>query len=623
MSFFAELKRRNVIRMAGLYLVGAWLLVQVSSTILPMFSAPDWLPRTIVLALAIGFVPALIFSWVFELTPDGLKRDAEVKPEESIAPQTARRMDRILLVVSILAIGYFAFDKFVLAPRREATLVAQTTQQLTDKANEEKSTINPHSIAVLPFVNMSDDKENEYFSDGIAEELLNQLAQFADLKVAARTSAFQFKGRNLDVADIGHQLHVSHVLEGSVRREGGQMRITAQLIDTTSGFHLWSQTFDRSTKDVFKVQDEISAAIAHALEAKISGRGNAAATAQPANPAAYDAYLQGRAFLARRLGDNVILAIKAFDRAIALDSTFSSAWSARGFAYTIEPGWSATIPLGEAFPKALADADAALRLDPDNAEAYMVRGNVHSVRWEVAAARADYDRALRLAPGSVDILNFAGDDYEFSGNLRAAEHLKRQAMALDPLAFVHPANLAQILSAQGRFPEALDTARRSVDLGGGYFARLELVVAQARLGLAADAAETRKAICDEKGADDINCLLSRIYAGKAAGDSHEVADAALPIVRDIAALKSSDSQQTAGILATEVGDIKNATVLLRHNDAGVGYGPNMALIRGPHGAQLPEEVSTDPDWLAVWSDPRLSEGMAVYRANLAAFRKRQ
>ncbi len=605
MSLIAELKRRKVFKVGAAYLVVAWLAVQAASIGFPAFDAPPWALRIFILVALLGFPVALVLAWVFDATPEGLKLDANTSGSKRLFAAAA------LLVV--LAVGWYFYGQ---PSFRKGDPIAGGEAPPTKAAD-------PHSVAVLPFVNMSDDKENEYFSDGIAEELLNQLAQFVDLKVAARTSAFQFKGRNLDVADIGHQLHVSHVLEGSVRREGGQMRITAQLIDTTSGFHLWSQTFDRSAKDVFKVQDEISAAIANALEAKITGRGNAAATAQPANPTAYDAYLQGRAFLARRLGDNVLLSIKAFDRAIALDPTFSPAWSARGFAYTIEPGWSATFPLDQAFARALADADAALRLDPNNAEAYMVRGNVHSLRWEERQARTDYDRALQLAPGSVDILNFAGDDYEFSGNLRAAERLKRQAMALDPLAFIHPANLAQILSAQGRFQEALDQSHRSIDLGGGYFARMDLIVAQARLGLATNAAATSKAICDERGADDINCLLSRIYAGKAGGDSRELADAASSIVRRIASMKPEtwDDQQAAGVLATEVGDIRNAVALLRHNSDGVGYGPSEALIRGPHGAQLPEEISTDPDWLAVWSDPRLREGMAVYRANLAAFRK--
>src|SRR5436190_20251301 len=193
-KFISELKRRNVIRMAGLYLVAAWLVVQVSGTVLPMFGAPEWLPRTVVVLLAIGFVPAVIFSWVFELTPQGLKREDDLAPDQSIAPQTGRRMDRMIIVVLVLALGYFAFDKFVLTPRREAALVSSAVP------NESKSVINAKSIAVLPFENRSEDKANAYFTDGVQDEILTDLAKIADLKVISRTSVLQYKSgvaRNL------------------------------------------------------------------------------------------------------------------------------------------------------------------------------------------------------------------------------------------------------------------------------------------------------------------------------------------------------------------------------------------------------------------------------------------
>src|SRR5438034_987081 len=254
MNFFSELKRRNVIRFAGLYLVGSWLLVQVASTVLPMFGAPEWLPRSVVILLALGFLPALIFSWVFELTPEGLKRDEDVKPEESIAPQTARRMNRTIIAVLVLALGYFAFDKFVLAPRRAAV------------PSESSSSISSQSIAVLPFVNMSSDKEQDYFSDGLSEELLNQLAQIPQLRVIARTSSFSFKGKEIDVATIARTLNVANVLEGSVRKSANTLRVTAQLIRASDSSHLWSETYDRHLTDVFKVQDEIAGKVVAALK---------------------------------------------------------------------------------------------------------------------------------------------------------------------------------------------------------------------------------------------------------------------------------------------------------------------------------------------------------------------
>src|SRR5476651_1126455 len=210
-NFFTELKRRNVIRMAGLYLVGSWLLVQVAGTVLPMFGAPEWLPRSIVVLLAVGFVPALIFSWVFELTPQGLKRDEDVAPEQSIAPQTARKMDRMIIAVLAIALGYFAFDKFVLGPRRET---AQShANALPNASNSPESS---KSIAVLPFENLSSDKENAYFAEGIQDEILTRLSKIADLKVTSRTSTQHYKSAPEDVPEIARQLGVAHILEGSV-----------------------------------------------------------------------------------------------------------------------------------------------------------------------------------------------------------------------------------------------------------------------------------------------------------------------------------------------------------------------------------------------------------------------
>jgi adenylate cyclase len=200
LNFFSELKRRNVLRMAGLYLVGAWLLTQVASTVLPMFGAPEWLPRTIVVLLAIGFVPAVIFSWLFEITPEGLKREEDVAPGQSITPHTGRRVDRMMIVVLVLAVGYFAFDKFVLAPSREAALVANIAP------NESKSVVSAKSIAVLPFQNLSEEKANAYFAYGVQDEILSNLAKIAELKVISRTSVMQYKtGIPRNLREIGQQ----------------------------------------------------------------------------------------------------------------------------------------------------------------------------------------------------------------------------------------------------------------------------------------------------------------------------------------------------------------------------------------------------------------------------------
>jgi len=607
-SLVEELKRRKVFKVGAAYLVVAWLAVQAASIGFPAFDAPPWVLRIFILVALLGFPIALVLAWVFEATPQGVKLDASAAGN--------KRVMAVAGVLVLLALGWY----FLGAPALRKVDPAPTTAASVP-ADE-------HSIAVLPFVNMSTDSAQEFFSDGIAEELLNQLAQFPDLMVAARTSAFQFKGKNLDVADIGRKLNVAHVLEGSVRKEGARLRITAQLIKTATGFHLWSQTYERDAADVFKVQDEISTAIAKTLEAKLSGRVEATAP-KAADPAAYDDYLLARSLVARRVGDSLPLAIAAFDRAIARAPDYSPAHSGRAFALAIEPGWSATLPVDVTFPKALADADEAMRLDPGNAEAYMVRGILRSVHeYQQVAADADFDRALALGSGSVDILNFVGDNFEFTGNLRAAERLKRQAMARDPLAFVHPMNLTNILVAQGRFREAIAIGARALTLGDALFTRHELFWAYLRLADLDRARELAAAICAEVGPDASRCLAVRIALHALNGDRRAL-DLAVDKLAANRATKQAggwgsnpDASEIASLFANYVGDMPRATAALRESlPNNADWIATQALLSGPNGARLPEEVSQDPAWLAVWNDPRLREAMSVYRVNLAAFRK--
>ena len=293
-NLFTELKRRNVLRMAGLYLVGAWLVVQVAGTVLPMFGAPEWLPRTIVVLLAIGFVPAVIFSWVFELTPQGLKREDDVAPDQSITPQTGRRMDRMIIVVLVLALGYFAFDKFVLTPRREAALVASAVP------NESKSVINAKSIAVLPFENLSEEKANAFFTDGVQDEILTYLAKIADLKgdQPRECHAVQERRAAQSARDRRSNSEWRHVVEGSVQRAGNNVRVNAQLVDARTDAHLWAQTYDRDLADVFAIQSEIAKAIADQLQAKLSPNEKKAIEQPPTTDlAAFDLYSRAKSLL--------------------------------------------------------------------------------------------------------------------------------------------------------------------------------------------------------------------------------------------------------------------------------------------------------------------------------------
>lgn len=426
MNLFTELKRRNVIRMAGLYLVGAWLLTQVASTVLPMFGAPDWLPRSIVILLAIGFLPALIFSWVFEMTPEGLKRDAEVAPEQSIAPQTARRMDRIIIVVLLLALAYFVFDKFVLAPHRQAT-----------RLPADLSTTDSKSIAVLPFVNMSSDKEQEYFSDGLSEELLNQLAQIPQLRVIARTSSFSFKGKEVDVLTIARALNVANVLEGSVRKSAKTLRVTAQLIRASDSSHLWSRTYDRDLTDIFKVQDEIASDVVAALKVKLLPTQELPKAPRTSNPEAYQQYLQGRYYLSRFSIADLEKARAFLERACELDPKFPLAWAALSQVWNAEAGWSDKLTRAEFTAMeahAREAADRAVELDPDLPEALTARFDIQfGYDFDFRGGAETIRRARALAPSDPVILKSSAQVACVFRDYAGAVDLARQAVALDPV----------------------------------------------------------------------------------------------------------------------------------------------------------------------------------------------
>jgi TolB-like protein/Tfp pilus assembly protein PilF len=614
MGLIAELRRRNVIRMAGLYLVGAWLVVQVAGTLLPIFSAPAWVARGVVLLLAIGFVPALVFSWVFELTPDGLRRDAQVPPERSIAPQTARRMDRWIIVVLLLALVFLAIDRFVLLPLRDAAPGNARPAADAVPAPDRRS------IAVLPFADMSAAHDQEYFSDGMAEELLNRLAQVPELRVVARTSAFRFKGQDVDLAQVARQLQVAHVLEGSVRKDGARLRITAQLIDAGTGYQLWSQVFDRNAGDVFEVQDEIAGAITAALKTKLVNRTAGAGGGADVEPEAYDDYLLGRAYFQRR-GEALRDAVAAFDRAIARNPTYAAAHSARAFALAISLNWSPWLPLGETVAQAQASADRALSLDPRNVEARIVRGYLAMSQWHYAEADAEFARALELDPDNVDVLNFYGDFHMAAGNLREAERLKRRAMALDPLAFVHPMNLAQIYVDQKRLDDAQAMADRAQALGytDPYFM---LVLTQSLRGRYADAGRSRDAGCRQWGEDSAKCLVAQVRLLRARGRTDEARAVVARFARLHPPTNANDENRLA-IAQGLAGDLAGATASMRRAiDGGINFSFNPLRLTG-QGELLPEELGTDPAWLAVWTQPGVRDWYDAYRRNVVAFRNGQ
>ncbi len=482
MNFFAELKRRNVVRMAGLYLVGAWLLVQVSGTVLPMFGAPDWLPRSIVILLAIGFLPALVFSWVFELTPAGLKRDADVAPDQSIGPQTGRRMDRMIIFVLVLALLYFGFDKFVLTPRREAALVAATEKSVAARPPpESKSAVSAKSVAVLAFANLSDDKGSEYFSDGISEELLTVLQKIPGLHVAARTSAFSFKGKDATAQEIGEKLGVAHLVEGSVRKAGDMVRIAARLTQANTGEEIWSENYTRDLKDVFAVQTELAQTIVGELRGQLSdasedptARAAIQAQVQAAekggtkNVEAHQHYLQGRFYGNRHSEKETNQALAEYQKAVELDSGFALAWAGLAEAHLWLCDFGGEI--GRAgFDAHLASAREAtaraLALEANLPEALRARAHIqlnYDYNWK--GAGDSLQTALRLAPADPILLIESGNVALAKGDIARATALYRNAVTLDPVNPTARSFLAYQLSCSRQFAEAQAESARVIEL---------------------------------------------------------------------------------------------------------------------------------------------------------------
>jgi TolB-like protein/Tfp pilus assembly protein PilF len=462
-NFFAELKRRNVIRMAGLYLVGAWLVVQVAGTVLPMFGAPEWLPRTIVVLLAIGFVPAVIFSWVFELTKQGLKREDDVAPEQSITPRTGRRMDRMIIVVLVLALGYFAFDKFVLAPRREAALVSSAVP------NESRSVVSAKSIAVLPFENLSRDPDNAFFTDGVQDEILTDLAKIADLKVISRTSVMQYKtGIARNLRKIGEELGVSHLVEGSVQRAANKVRVNAQLLDARTDAHLWAQTYDRDLADVFAIQSEIAKAIADQLQAKLSPNEKKAIEQPPTTDlAAFDLYSRAKSLLLTAgfsaTGEpDLRKAIELLDEAVKRDPSFFDAYCQLAYAHeSIYALWDDHTPARLALAEAAVQA--ATRLRPDAAETHLARAQYlyYGLR-DYAGALAELEIARRALPNDPRLFELTGYVLRRRGQQEEGLRNLQRAVELDPRNFFTLQQIALSYQVLGRYAEAIAALDRAL-----------------------------------------------------------------------------------------------------------------------------------------------------------------
>jgi len=447
MGLVSELRRRNVLRMVVLYAVAAWLIMQVAEVLIDLAKLPDWIGQIVLALLAIGFPIALLFSWFYELTPEGLSLEKDIDPADSIAHITGRRID--FVVISLLSAAVILFAWHTWWPSAPM-----------DK-----------SIAVMAFENMSDDPDQEYFSDGISEELLNTLAQIPELRVISRSSSFSFKGKGVDTPTVAKQLNVTHVLEGSVRKMGDRVRITAQLIEASTDSHLWSETYDRELDDIFAIQNEISAAIVGALKKQFHLNVLGAPLAIDAEGTeAHEAYLMGRYLVVQRTRASVEGAVREFKKAISLDPEYASAYAELAIAISLQNETNyGDLTFAEASTKAAPYADRAVALSPKLAAAHAASGFVSHVRGNAEAALAHYEDALQINPNySIVYLWMANLRSREFGQYKEAFDLFEIAVRLDPLSLPTRMTYFYRLLVMGRFEDAELQLEKLAQLSPGF-----------------------------------------------------------------------------------------------------------------------------------------------------------
>jgi TolB-like protein/Tfp pilus assembly protein PilF len=589
-GFFHELRRRNVFRMAGLYVVAAWLILQVSGTVLPMLDAPPWIPRTLLFLLALGFVPSLIFSWVFELTPEGLRREADVPAGQSIMSDTGQRMNHMIIAVLVLALAFFGFDKFVLAPKREAALVTSAHEEAAKQATAPAApAADDKSIAVLPLTNASGNKDEQFFSDGLSENLIIALSQFGGLTVIGRNSSFQFRDSKEDSKTIGERLGVATLLEGSVQHAGDVVRVSAELINAANGHTLWSERYDRPYKDLFALQDEITKQVASALKAKLlTGDSAPAQTDRPSsgNLDAYTAFLQGKFYAARFTEPDDRQAIAQFTAATRLDPSYALAWAELSQTAT---GMAARFLDGEAAQQSYAQArlaaETALRLAPELAAAHSALGYLRlTADFDWSGAEAELRRAVQLSPNEGAGSSTLGNLLATLGQPEAAIKLTRQAQATDPLNARSHVFLALYLSAIGQQDEARQAVLKAITVQpAGATAHQTLAIIEILRG---DAKAALAAAQQEPPGPWHDLALALVY--QVGGDSL-AGDAALKNVTDKYATQAP--YQIAEVYALRNDADKTFEWLDRawsSRDPGIGY------------------LLTDPLILRYQSDPRLA-----------------
>ena len=449
---FEELKRRNVVRVAIAYVVVGWLIIEVIDTIAPRLGMPEWVPTFFIIAVLVGLPIVLLFSWAYEVTPEGVMKTEEVDRSASLTHSTGRKLDFVIIGALVVALGYFIWER----------------QGLVSEAEGPQRLVHLTSIAVLPFVNMSADPEQEYFSDGITEELLNTLVRVPGLQVVARTSVFSYKGVNRDVREIGRELGVETIVEGSVRRAGDDLRITAQLVRVEDGFHLWSEIYDRKYENVFAIQEEIAFAIADAVQAPLGLASGSLVSNRMTNMAAYDQYLKARRLIRQR-GEGLGEAVLILREVLAVEPDFAPAWAAMAVAKEVMPAYMSSFdgkPVNgmRLLSEAELAAAKAVALDPDLAEARHALANALRSRGVFAAAEDEYKKAYALDPTSIEILEDYHEFYKWVFYFDRAFELAKEAIGLEPNAPLALAFYGEGLSNTGRPEEAVAAWQKALEI---------------------------------------------------------------------------------------------------------------------------------------------------------------
>lgn len=462
-KFFVELQRRNVYKVAIAYSVVSWLLIQIATQTFPVFEIPNWATRMVVFVLVLGFPVALILAWAYELTPAGLQRTDEIDPSKPITRNTGRTLNFVIIGVLLAVVAAIGFQYFRPAIRALS-------------GNGPRK-----SIAILPFIDLSETRDQDYFSDGITEQIINSLAHVRGLFVVARTTAFSFKNKDMDVREVGRQLQVSHMLEGSVNRGTDKVRVVARLIDVANGFHLWSETYYSTEKDLLSLQSDVAKKVANALQIELQLAETTQLAKPPTqNPEAYDSYLRGRYLLEKRTADSIQQGRALFQQAVARDPRFALGHAGIADSYILLAKLGA-IPPAEASTQAWAEVSAALAIDANLAEAYVSRATLLTdFEWNWPAAEPDYRKAIELNSNSASAHHWYARHLSELGRSEEALREIKAAEKLDALSPFILTEKAKILCMARRFEEAIVQCRRAIDLDSN-FARSFSILAQACL----------------------------------------------------------------------------------------------------------------------------------------------